>query len=198
VGDYILTPEVCVERKSLADLTESFKSGRLHHQVESMCRHYAQPVLLIELDPHRPFSLVHPSELQGDIAPGALQSKLSLLLLHFPKLRLIWSHGAQSTVTHFLGLKSKRDEPELAASVAAGQETELAPADGSSGFSLVAQDMLRRMPGVNAHNVHKLMRCAGSLRGLARMAEPELREALGAQCARQLATFLDTAPTDEG
>jgi len=29
VGDYILTPEICVERKSLSDLVSSFNSGRL-------------------------------------------------------------------------------------------------------------------------------------------------------------------------
>ena len=29
VGDYILTPDICVERKSLSDLKSSFNSGRL-------------------------------------------------------------------------------------------------------------------------------------------------------------------------
>jgi DNA excision repair protein ERCC-4 len=29
VGDYILTPDICVERKSLPDLISSFNSGRL-------------------------------------------------------------------------------------------------------------------------------------------------------------------------
>ncbi len=29
VGDYILTPEICVERKSIPDLVSSFSSGRL-------------------------------------------------------------------------------------------------------------------------------------------------------------------------
>jgi DNA excision repair protein ERCC-4 len=30
VGDYIITPEMCVERKSLPDLIQSFTSGRLY------------------------------------------------------------------------------------------------------------------------------------------------------------------------
>lgn len=29
VGDYILTPKICVERKALPDLESSFNSGRL-------------------------------------------------------------------------------------------------------------------------------------------------------------------------
>lgn len=29
VGDYILSPDMCVERKSISDLISSFNSGRL-------------------------------------------------------------------------------------------------------------------------------------------------------------------------
>ena len=30
VGDYILTPDICIERKSIPDLVSSFNSGRLY------------------------------------------------------------------------------------------------------------------------------------------------------------------------
>ena len=30
VGDYILTPDICVERKSIPDMVSSFNSGRLY------------------------------------------------------------------------------------------------------------------------------------------------------------------------
>ncbi|KAH7904295.1 restriction endonuclease type II-like protein [Hygrophoropsis aurantiaca] len=39
VGDYILTPEICVERKSVLDLIASFNSGRLYTQCELMSVH---------------------------------------------------------------------------------------------------------------------------------------------------------------
>ena len=29
VGDYVLTPDICIERKSIPDLISSFNSGRL-------------------------------------------------------------------------------------------------------------------------------------------------------------------------
>jgi hypothetical protein len=57
VGDYILSPEICVERKSLADLFQSFNSGRLYNQAEAMTRYYKTPVLLIEFDQDKSFSL---------------------------------------------------------------------------------------------------------------------------------------------
>ena len=57
VGDYILTPEICVERKSISDLIGSLASGRLFNQAMSMTRYYKNPVLLIEFDPKKSFSL---------------------------------------------------------------------------------------------------------------------------------------------
>ena len=55
-----------MERKSLADLRQSFASGRLFHQAEAMSRHYAVPVLLIEFERDRAFALHAASELGSD------------------------------------------------------------------------------------------------------------------------------------
>lgn len=57
VGDYILTPDICVERKSISDLIGSLNNGRLYNQCVSMSRYYKRPVLLIEFDPTKPFTL---------------------------------------------------------------------------------------------------------------------------------------------
>lgn len=57
VGDYIITPDICVERKSLPDLVSSFNNGRLFTQCELMSVHYKQPVLLIEFEEHKSFSM---------------------------------------------------------------------------------------------------------------------------------------------
>ena len=56
VGDYIISPLICVERKSIQDLFMSFTSGRLYHQVETMVRYYKIPVLLIEFSQDKSFS----------------------------------------------------------------------------------------------------------------------------------------------
>lgn len=57
VGDYILTSSMCVERKSLQDLVQSFNSGRLYSQCEAMSVHYQHPILLIEFEQDKSFSL---------------------------------------------------------------------------------------------------------------------------------------------
>ena len=38
VGDYIITPEICLERKSLSDLIGSLQNGRLYTQATAMTR----------------------------------------------------------------------------------------------------------------------------------------------------------------
>lgn len=57
VGDYILSPDICVERKSLSDLIGSLNSGRLYNQAQAMTRYYKRPILLIEFDQNKPFHL---------------------------------------------------------------------------------------------------------------------------------------------
>ena len=49
VGDYVLSSDVCLERKSLSDLIGSLGSGRLYNQATSMTRCYKTPCLLIEV-----------------------------------------------------------------------------------------------------------------------------------------------------
>jgi len=57
VGDYIISPQICVERKSIKDLISSFKDGRLYNQAENMLLHYKSPMLLIEFDQNKSFNL---------------------------------------------------------------------------------------------------------------------------------------------
>jgi DNA excision repair protein ERCC-4 len=47
VGDYILSPEMCVERKTLSDLRQSFISGRLYQQVTYLY-HLAKTTLKLQ------------------------------------------------------------------------------------------------------------------------------------------------------
>lgn len=58
VADYVLSPEICVERKGISDLFQSFASGRLYNQAESMSRYYKHPCLLIEFSPEKAFALM--------------------------------------------------------------------------------------------------------------------------------------------
>ena len=44
VGDYVLAPDVVVERKSVSDLHGSLQGGRLAGQADAMARFYRTPL----------------------------------------------------------------------------------------------------------------------------------------------------------
>lgn len=48
VGDYIVSPEVAVERKTVHDLVSSIYDGRLYVQCSELIKHYAKPVVVIQ------------------------------------------------------------------------------------------------------------------------------------------------------
>lgn len=108
VGDYILSPDICVERKSISDLIMSLNSGRLYNQAVSMSRYYAKPMLLIEFDQNKSFCLQGNYYVSRDMKSSDITAKLQLLTMHFPKLKLVWSPSPQATAQLFEELKVSR------------------------------------------------------------------------------------------
>lgn len=195
VGDYILSPEMCVERKSISDLKGSFISGRLYHQAEAMSRNYKTPILLIEFERDKAFALHSVSEIGADISQHSLISKLCLLTLHFPRLRIIWSRSLHATADIFRALKVNQDDPDPVTAAAVG-----VPIDGDGQpdgaaeavINTAAVDMLRRLPGVTEANFRPLMNAASSLAGLAELPVQRLESIMGgAAAAKKLREWLD-------
>ncbi|MCS7112503.1 MAG: helix-hairpin-helix domain-containing protein [Candidatus Bathyarchaeota archaeon] len=53
IGDYILSEEVAVERKSVEDFISSIFDGRLFEQVKTLKSSFNKPLLIVEGDPRR-------------------------------------------------------------------------------------------------------------------------------------------------
>ncbi|KAM9716407.1 DNA repair endonuclease XPF [Menidia menidia] len=178
VGDYILTPDTCVERKSVSDLIGSLQSGRLYTQCLSMTRYYRKPVLLIEFDPAKPFSLVARSDFRNEISSSDVSSKLTLLTLHFPRLRILWCPSPHATAELFLELKQGRAEPDASAAQAVTAESDTV-AESAELYNPGPYDFLLKMPGVNTKNYRALIRNADTLADLAKLSQDKLAEILG-------------------
>lgn len=196
VGDYVLSPSICVERKSISDLISSFKDGRLYAQAETMFQHYKNPMLLIEFDQNKSFTLEPFADLSGSlnsIAPtnvsSDLQSKLVLLTLAFPKLRIIWSSSPYQTAEIFESLKAQEDEPDPIAAVRAGLDKDMKAEDQS--FNLEPQEMLSAVPGVNPKNIMRLVLATENLREVANLNERELEPMVGKEAGRQIYGFFN-------
>jgi DNA excision repair protein ERCC-4 len=201
VGDYILTPNICVERKSVSDLIGSFKNGRLFHQVETMLEHYKNPMLLIEFGDTKSFTLEQFADLSHSAAAAAmgtpdLQSKIVMLTLHFPKLRIIWSSSPYQTAEIFDELKKQQEEPDPYTAVKIGLEPGEDPETGRT-YNQDPMDMIRNVPGVNEKNLVLITLNVGSVRELANMDEDEICGLVGREAGRQVWRFFNRDVVDE-
>lgn len=149
VGDYVLTPDICVERKSVRDLIASLRNGRLYNQTETMLQHYKNPLLLIEFDENKSFtfdafttaatpgttfltdigfsssgtvstSVSASSSLVNPSSPKSAQHLLVLLSITFPQLKIIWSSSPYQTAEIFAELKKNSPEPDPIKAVQTG------------------------------------------------------------------------------
>ncbi|GLH07493.1 DNA repair endonuclease XPF [Gryllus bimaculatus] len=177
VGDYILTPEICVERKSVSDLIGSLNSGRLYTQAVAMMRHYAKPMLLIEFDHNKPFVLQGQYYVSKNVSSKDVSAKLQLLTLHFPKLRLVWSPSPYATAELFDELKQGYPEPDAmaAASIGAELESEL----DSDKFNTAVHDFVAKLPGVITKTLKNVLSKGKSLDHLVRCSKEQLQELVG-------------------
>lgn len=204
VGDYILTSTMCVERKSLADLVQSFNSGRLYTQCELMSIHYQHPILLIEFDQGKSFSLQAINETKGNpkaiITPRTkpseidIQAKLVLLTTAFPRLRVIWSSSPYSTSDIFAELKLNYDEPEVSRVAAVGLDEdnggETSNIAFENSYNLTPQDVLLALPGVTTQNYRLISNSVRDLAELCEWSEEEVCHLIGREAGKRLHAFL--------
>lgn len=199
VGDFVLSNVHCVERKSISDLFGSFASGRLHTQAEAMSKYYKVPCLLIEFDPMKTFALQNVNEIGPDIRMDSICSKISLLVMHFPMLRLLWSKSPHETLKIFKSLKANHEEVDVDNAVAVGSNDSLDSAlmvntdisREENEINEAARDMLLSLPGITVHNARKVMTSCDSISELAKMSREDLKNILGALTGQKLFTFFN-------
>lgn len=100
IGDYILSGDVIVERKTLNDFVNSILDKRLFEQLKTMKQSYSTPVLLLERE----------EALQRAFNPDALYGAISSVLIDFA-VPIIWSENAQ-TSAKYLQTIARREQRE--------------------------------------------------------------------------------------
>ncbi|KAI5952458.1 rad16 [Candida jiufengensis] len=207
IGDYIVSPKICVERKSIPDLIQSFKSGRLFNQCEQMFRHYELPTLLIEFDENKSFSLEPFSESKFLKAKSnatatnqsiesklkqSVQSQIFALLYSFPKLKIIWSSSPYETAQIFLELKSNQEEPDVGTALDKGVNKALVTEDGGPPvFNDEPIDFIQNIPGINNVNYYLVIQKVKSIEEFVQLTQDQLIEILGQENGRKVYNFLN-------
>lgn len=185
VGDYILTPDICVERKSISDLIGSLNNGRLFNQATSMTRFYSRPMLLIEFDQSKPFALQGKYYLSRDIGSSDLVARLQLLTIHFPKLRILWSPSPHATAELFEELKRGREQPDASKAAAISIDVVDDFNAGEDKYNPAVKDFIAKLPGINTRNMFAILNRVESLGQLLELDEQDLEEILGSKSNAQ-------------
>jgi len=107
VGDYIVAPEIVVERKSIRDLISSIFDGRLFDQCNRLREHFQHPVILMEgnVDEIEEFT-ENPLVFYGAISSIAIDFKIPVLptpnATHTAKLLVSMSSRKEAAKGPFL------------------------------------------------------------------------------------------------
>ena len=176
-GDYVLSPQICVERKSAKtdDIVTSLLSGRLYEQLKVMCSNYTYCYLLIEFKEDTAFSLT------GCSGFSPVPSKLAETLKDFP-VNVLWSTSPEQSAELFLQLKKifKHNQPS-ASDVKQTKETE-------SSYLKV----LRKLPNLSESSLCVLSSEYQSMYLLSLATLEQLSELIGPNEALHLYNFLRT------
>ncbi|KAI9243897.1 hypothetical protein BDA99DRAFT_448776 [Phascolomyces articulosus] len=166
-------PKVIVDMREFRSSLPPILYGQGFTQCENMCLHYELPILLIEFDENKSFSLQSLSDMRPNVQLNDLSSKLVLMTLTFPKVKIIWSSSPHETASIFDELKKAEEEPEMDKAVLVGAES---TDDLNSAYNMTPQDILRSLPGVTSKNYKILMNHVENLQQLFDLSMDELKK----------------------
>lgn len=178
VGDYILSPEIAVERKALMDFIGSINNGRLYTQLTKMCRHYKRPMLLLEFEEREPFTFKG-ARVKTFSMSSALD-KLVLTLINFKTVRLLWSRSANHTAIIFNELKKDTDNPAV-----------LSDNELSILYNTQQVDAALTLPGITSKNVNLVTNNFNSLKDLFGSSMEKITKVLGKEVGKAVYDFIN-------
>ncbi|MCD6402900.1 MAG: hypothetical protein J7K98_01065 [Candidatus Aenigmarchaeota archaeon] len=162
VGDYVVSEEVCVERKTANDFINSIIDGRLFEQAEALKRSYAKPVILIEGD----ISLVG-----RKIHPNAVKSAFVSLITDFD-VHVIRTENARET-SDILYWMAKREQTKKKSILFKKRNKKLLDEKG------IKEMIVSSLPGVSSVIGRRLLEHFGNLEAIFSAKEEELMKVKG-------------------
>ncbi|KAH3674558.1 hypothetical protein WICPIJ_009516 [Wickerhamomyces pijperi] len=203
IADYVVSPEIAIERKTIPDLIQSLGSGRLMDQARRMSLYYTIPILLIEYDGKSSFSLTafsssrHTRVKYGSVSKFkeskdiiGIQRDLANVVRAYPRLRVVWCDGAVKAAGFIWGLKIGREteQPDLRVCLSYGSKSGGKPSSkaktrtSATETSLMA--LLKEIPcNLSQLQIYTVLRRLGtsgdSVGKFKQMNETELRDLFG-------------------
>jgi ERCC4-type nuclease len=126
----------------------------------------------------------------NEISSQHTLSKLVLLTIHFPRLRILWCSSTRETAEIFEELKAGYPQPS--AEEAMSFRTDQIQNDEDLKYNPILWEMLLKVPGINSKNIKCIFDKVQDLSELCQMSEAELHDALeNAKNAKLVYNFLN-------
>lgn len=161
VGDFVIGPDVVIERKTTEDFLSSVIDGRLLGQLMNMSHAYARPLLILEGKPDDLFTLRNMHE-------NAIIGMLSTIALTY-RIPIFFTKNAQETAK-YIRLMAKREQQ--------GNDREIRLRVGRKGFTRAEQQqfLVESLPGIGPTVAKSLLEHFGSIQKLVNASNDELKE----------------------
>ncbi|MBM3282196.1 MAG: DEAD/DEAH box helicase [Candidatus Diapherotrites archaeon] len=161
VGDFVIGPDVVIERKTTEDFLSSVIDGRLLGQLMNMSQAYARPLLLLEGKPEDLFTLRNMHE-------NAIIGMLSTIALTY-RIPIFFTKNAHETAK-YIRLMAKREQ--------LGNDKEIRLRVGRKGFTLNEQQqfLVESLPGIGPTVAKTLLEHFGSIQKIVNASKDELKE----------------------
>lgn len=161
VGDFVIGPDVVVERKTVEDFLSSVTDGRLLGQLLNMSQAYARPLLILEGKPEDLFTL-------RNIHENAIIGMLSTIALTY-RIPIFYTKNAQETAK-YIHLMAKREQ--------LGNDKEIRLRVGRKGFTRGEQQqfIVEGLPQIGPTAAKSLLEHFGSVQKLVNATKEELKE----------------------
>ncbi|MFA5357711.1 MAG: DEAD/DEAH box helicase [archaeon] len=172
-GDYVLSREVCVERKTVEDFIGSMIDGRLFSQLVNLRESYEKPLLIVEGKMEELFTLrnIHKNAIMGALTSIALDYNVPILN----------TKDAKETA-EFIYVIAKREQ--------LGRDKEIGLRFGRKGLTLEEQQrfIVEGIPMVGPMLAKSLLKEFGSIKKIANADEKQLQkvENLGEKKAKRI------------
>ncbi len=161
VGDFVIGPDVVIERKTVEDFLGSLIDGRLMGQLLNMSQAYARPLLILEGNHEELFTM-------RNVHENAIIGMLSTIALTY-RIPIFYTKDAHETAK-YIHQMAKREQ--------LGSDREIRLRVGRKGFtpSEQKQFLVESLPGIGPTVAKTLLEHFGSIQKLVNASKDELKE----------------------
>ena len=184
IGDYVLSKDVCIERKTVEDFLASMLDGRLFSQMINLRENYEKPLILVEGNMDELYTLrnIHKNSIIGALTSIALDYNVPILN----------TKNAKETA-EYLFVIAKREQ--------IAKDREVAIRIGRKGLTINEQQrfVVEGLPLVGPSLARNLLETFGSIKAIVDANEKELQEVegLGKGKAKKIRKLLEAEFKDE-